>query len=224
MLVDSDRLQAVLAELPQGQLIVGIDEVGRGPLIGDVVACAVAITVGCECDQASVNWLQMTDSKKLSEKRRERLSVTIQAESVWGIGRASSAEIDELNILQASLVAMRRAYEAVIEKIDAGAGCRPVIAIVDGRHAPPLDIPCYAVIKGDLYVRAVSAASIVAKVTRDAEMLQLDRDYPGYGLAQHKGYPTKMHLDALKKLGATPQHRRSFGPVKRVVESEPRVD
>ncbi len=220
MLIDKDELSAMLAELPDDQRIVGIDEVGRGPLVGDVVAAAVMIPLASERgEQAPAEWMEMTDSKKLSEKRRERLATTLQQEAAWGIGRASSEEIDQINILQASLVAMQRAYFALKRKLEQQGEALPTIAIVDGRHAPELDIPTYAVIKGDLYVRAVSAASILAKVTRDKEMVEFDQVYPGYGIAQHKGYPTRQHLEALKRLGPTPQHRRSFAPVRRALEA-----
>jgi ribonuclease HII len=152
----------------------------------------------------------LTDSKALSPRQRERLAETIRSEAVaWSLGRATVAEIDELNILQASLLAMRRAVEAL--------SVQPSLVLVDGNHLPRWSYEARAVIKGDLSEPAISAASIVAKVTRDSEMVILDDLYPGYGFAAHKGYPTKAHLAALASLGVSPVHRQSFGPVKRLL-------
>jgi len=182
-------------------LITGVDEVGRGPLAGPVVAAAVILPA-----QHSLNGL--TDSKKLTEKQRVRLAAEIQQQAIgWALGRAEVAEIDSINILQASLLAMQRAVLAL-----------PVITeqvLVDGNHCPslPATYQVEAIIKGDSTVPAISAASIIAKVTRDAEMVALDAEFPGYGFAQHKGYPTPAHRAALKTLGVTPIHRRSFAPV-----------
>ncbi|MEW8510419.1 MAG: ribonuclease HII [Candidatus Thiodiazotropha sp.] len=183
-------------------LIAGVDEVGRGPLAGPVVAAAVILH-----PQRPIEGL--ADSKKLSERRREALSVLIKQQAhSWSLGRAEVEEIDRINILQASLLAMKRAVE--------GLPSIPGLALVDGRHAPQLACSVETVVGGDATVEAISAASIIAKVARDREMVELDSRYPGYGLARHKGYPTKQHLAGLQALGVTPIHRRSFGPVKRI--------
>ena len=185
-----------------GSLVAGVDEVGRGPLAGDVVAAAVILG-----DSSPAG---LTDSKALSPRQRERLAEMIRSEAVsWSLGRATVAEIDELNILQASLLAMWRAVE--------GLSVQPSLVLVDGNHLPRWSYEARAIVKGDLIEPAISAASIVAKVTRDSEMVILDDQYPGYGFATHKGYPTKAHLAALASLGVSPVHRRSFGPVKRLL-------
>ena len=185
-----------------GNLVAGVDEVGRGPLAGDVVAAAVILG-----DSSPAG---LTDSKALSARQRERLAETIRSDAVsWSLGRATVAEIDELNILQASLLAMRRAVEAL--------SVQPSLVLVDGNRLPQWSYEARAIVKGDLIEPAISAASIVAKVTRDSEMVSLDEQYPGYGFAAHKGYPTKAHLSALASLGVSPVHRRSFGPVKRLL-------
>jgi ribonuclease HII len=185
-----------------GSIVAGVDEVGRGPLAGDVVAAAVILG-----DSSPAG---LTDSKALSPLQRERLAETIRSEAVsWSLGRATVAEIDELNILQASLLAMWRAVE--------GLSVQPSLVLVDGNHLPRWSYEARAIVKGDLIEPAISAASIVAKVTRDSEMVILDDQYPGYGFATHKGYPTKAHLAALASLGVSPVHRRSFGPVKRLL-------
>jgi ribonuclease HII len=191
-----------LFQVSSGSIIAGVDEVGRGPLAGDVVAAAVIL--------GDVPPAGLTDSKALSPRQRERLAATIQSEAVsWSLGRATVAEIDDLNILQASLLAMRRAVEAL--------SVQPALVLVDGNHLPRWSYEARAIVKGDLIEPAISAASIVAKVTRDSEMVTLDEQYPGYGFAAHKGYPTKAHLAALASLGPSPVHRRSFGPVKRLL-------
>ena len=185
-----------------GSIVAGVDEVGRGPLAGDVVAAAVILG-----DSPPSG---LTDSKALSARQRERLAETIRSDAVsWSLGRATVAEIDELNILQASLLAMRRAVEAL--------SVQPSLVLVDGNRLPQWSYEARAIVKGDLIEPAISAASIVAKVTRDSEMVSLDEQYPGYGFAAHKGYPTKAHLSALASLGVSPVHRRSFGPVKRLL-------
>jgi len=186
-------------------LICGIDEVGRGPLAGPVVTAAVILDPARPI--AGLN-----DSKKLSEKRRNALAEEIRANALaWSLGRAEVDEIDRLNILQATFLAMRRAV--------AGLQLAPTGALVDGDKVPPgLNCPARAIVGGDGSEPAISAASILAKVSRDAEMVALDAVYPGYGLAGHKGYPTKMHMDALQLLGVTPIHRRSFAPVRRRLE------
>jgi len=190
----------------QFDLIAGVDEVGRGPLAGDVVAAAVIL------DQA--NLIEgLTDSKKLTEKKRKILSIEIRDKAIcWSLGRASVSEIDEMNILQASLLAMKRAIE--------GLTIKPSHCLIDGNKIPDIDISCEAIIKGDLKERSIGAASIIAKVERDEEMLELDQMFPGYGLAQHKGYPTKLHIQALQELGVTSIHRKSFAPVRKILVSQ----
>jgi ribonuclease HII len=187
-------------------LIAGVDEVGRGPLAGPVVTAAVIL------DPARPI-AGLADSKVLSEKRREALFDEIREKALcWAIGRCEVAEIDELNILQATMLAMQRAV--------AGLHPAPQHVLIDGNRCPALPCSAEAVIGGDGSVPVISAASIIAKVTRDREMLELDRQYPGYGLAGHKGYPTKAHVQALEQLGVTPIHRRSFGPVRRLLAGE----
>lgn len=229
MIIDADELKRQLKIVPnthvtlrqeEARFLIGIDEVGRGPLIGDVLASAVLIPVKYECESNAL-WASITDSKKLSEARREQLAEFIMSNaSGYAIGRASCTEIDQLNILHASLLAMRRAYlnlqasfEGSMKNMD-----QFTRVIVDGRHVPDLPVSSYAVVRGDHAFRCVGAASILAKVKRDKEMVEMDKRYPGYGLAQHKGYPTKQHQEALERLGPTHQHRRSFGPVKRLIE------
>lgn len=185
------------------KVIAGVDEVGRGPLAGAVVAAAVILNL-----QAPVAGLM--DSKKLSEKKRELLADEIKDKALcWCVARAEVEEIDRINILQASLLAMRRAVM--------GLSVAPEQVLVDGNRCPQLDYPVKAIVKGDALVPAISAASILAKVVRDREMIELDKVYPGYGLAGHKGYPTAAHIKALKELGPTDIHRRSFGPVKKLL-------
>jgi ribonuclease HII len=185
------------------QLIAGVDEAGRGPLAGPVIAAAVILNADRTIEG-------LTDSKQLSESRREELAEIIKQHAVaWAVGRAEVEEIDALNILQASLLAMQRAV--------AGLGVAPQHVMVDGNRCPKLPCPASAIVKGDSLVPAISAASIIAKVTRDKEMLQLDQQYPGYGLQGHKGYPTKKHIEALARLGVSPIHRRTFGPVKKLL-------
>ena len=177
----------------------GCDEAGRGPLAGNVIAAAVILD-----PRKPITGL--ADSKKLSHKQRESLYETILSKALGiGIGSASPQEIDEINILQASLLAMTRAVESLPTK--------PEFVFVDGNRCPRWSFPSLAVVKGDAKVASISAASIVAKVVRDRELLRLDEQYPGYGFAQHKGYPTAAHFAALESLGATPVHRLSFAPV-----------
>jgi len=190
-----------------GQLVAGVDEVGRGPLAGDVVAAAVILT-----DSPPEG---VTDSKMLTPERREALAERIRDEAVsWALGRATLAEIDELNILQASLLAMRRAVEAL--------HIQPSLVLVDGNRLPKWPYEARAIVKGDLTEPSIGAASILAKVQRDAEMLALHEHYPAYGFDRHKGYPTKAHLAALETAGISPVHRRSFGPVRRLL-ADPEV-
>jgi ribonuclease HII len=185
-------------------LICGIDEAGRGPLAGPVVAAAVVLAP----DPRIVG---LRDSKQLSSAQRERLADAIRERALaWALGRAEPAEIDRYNILGATLLAMRRAF--------AGLAVHPARALVDGNRCPELPCDCEAVIRGDASVPAISAASILAKVARDAEMIALDADWPGYGFAVHKGYPTRRHLEALVRLGPSAVHRRSFGPVRRLLD------
>jgi len=182
------------------QLICGVDEVGRGPLAGPVVAAAVIL----DPRQPIAG---LADSKKLSPPRRQALAAQIRQQALaWALGRAEVEEIDRLNILQASLLAMQRAVEALTVV--------PELALVDGNRVPELSCPARAIVGGDASEPAISAASILAKVTRDEEMVALDREYPGYGLAGHKGYPTRLHLQALRELGVSAIHRRSFAPVR----------
>jgi ribonuclease HII len=184
--------------------LAGVDEVGRGPLAGPVVAAAVILDPGRPIEG-------LADSKKLSEKKRTLLAARIQERALaWSLGRAEVEEIDRINILQASLLAMQRAV--------AGLPLAPELVLVDGNRCPQLDYPCQAVVKGDSLVAAISAASIIAKVSRDEEMIALDNEYPGYGMASHKGYPSKTHMQALQTLGVTPVHRRSYAPVRRVLD------
>lgn len=184
--------------------VAGVDEVGRGPLAGPVMAAAVILDPARPIDG-------LADSKLLTEQKREQLHILIQERAIaWAVGRAEIEEIDQINILQASLLAMRRAVLALRPQ--------PEFALIDGNRCPALPCPAEAIIKGDMTVAAISAASILAKVTRDREMVELDQLYPGYGFASHKGYPTKAHLTALARLGITPIHRRSFGPVKKYVQ------
>lgn len=182
------------------ELVAGVDEVGRGPLCGPVVTAAVIL------DPARPI-LGLNDSKKLTEARREALYDEIQEKALaWCIARAEVDEIDRLNILHATMLAMQRAVE--------GLSVTPKLALIDGNRCPKLSVPSAPVIGGDAEVPAIAAASILAKVSRDREMQALDLVYPGYGLAGHKGYPTPAHLEALRRLGATPIHRRSFAPVR----------
>ena len=187
-------------------VVAGVDEAGRGPLAGPVVAAAVIL----DPDRPIVG---LADSKVLKEAERERLADLVRREALaWALGRAEVAEIDEINILQASLLAMRRAVEGLVRA--------PHQVLVDGNRCPPLEnVPVQAVIRGDSKVASISAASILAKTARDAEMRALDASYPGYGFARHKGYPTRDHLACLQRLGVSPVHRRSFGPVRRLVTS-----
>ncbi len=182
------------------RLVAGVDEAGRGPLAGDVVAAAVILP-------ADAALPGLADSKRLTASARERLAVAIRTHALaWAVGRASPAEIDVLNILHASLLAMRRAVEALHQS--------PQFVLVDGNRCPQWPYACAPVIGGDARVPAISAASILAKVCRDADLACLEQQYPGYGFAVHKGYPTPMHLEALARLGPSPVHRMSFAPVR----------
>tara|TARA_R110002126_G_scaffold2590_4_gene14560 strand:+ start:4211 stop:4858 length:648 start_codon:yes stop_codon:yes gene_type:complete len=196
-----------VAMISQG-VVAGVDEVGRGPLIGDVVTAAVIL-------DPSKPIVGLNDSKKLSEKRRNALYQQIMGNALSvSIGRASPLEIDELNILHATMLAMQRAV--------AGLAILPERVLVDGNRVPHFGIASHAIIKGDGLVAAISAASIIAKVTRDAEMDALDIQFPQYGFAKHKGYPTKAHFEALALYGVLPEHRKSFKPVaERILLQDP---
>ena len=194
-----------VSQMYSGNLLAGVDEAGRGPLAGDVVAAAVILN-----PEEPIAGL--ADSKKLSEKKRNSLFLEIQEKALsFSIARASVAEIDQLNILHASMLAMQRAI--------VGLHVAAEHALIDGNRIPK-DLPCTAeaVVKGDARVAAISAASILAKVERDQNVIALAKQYPGYGLEQHKGYPTAQHMAALEALGVTPIHRQSFAPVKRLLE------
>ena len=186
-----------------GQVVcAGVDEAGRGPLAGPVVSAAVILDPAYPIEG-------LADSKELSPARREVLAEEIRARALaWSLGRAEVEEIDRLNILRASLLSMTRAVAALT--------VRPSLVLVDGNQVPTVDCEVRAIVRGDASVPQISAASIIAKVARDLEMLELDRHYPGYGFAVHKGYPTKQHLAALRALGICAVHRRSFGPVRRL--------
>lgn len=188
--------------------LMGADEAGRGPLAGDVYAAAVVL-------DAKNPIMGLNDSKKLSEKKREQLAAQIKTHALaWSIQIASVAEIDQINILQASLLAMKRAIEAVASQL--GADCISEVQ-VDGNKIPLLDLPARAIVGGDALVAEISAASILAKTARDAAMLDLDALYPAYGFAKHKGYGTAVHLAALKAHGPCPAHRRTFAPVRQML-------
>ena len=187
----------------------GVDEAGRGPLAGSVVAGAVVLDPNKPIEG-------LKDSKKLSASRREFLFEQIQLKSkAWGLGEASPAEIDQINILQATMLAMRRAIEDLTTRL----GSWPDKALIDGNRCPELPISSEAIVKGDAKEPAISAASILAKVTRDRQMIELHKRFPQYGFAQHMGYPTEMHFAALKEFGACDEHRRSFSPVRNVLEA-----
>ncbi|VAW48786.1 Ribonuclease HII [hydrothermal vent metagenome] len=187
---------------------VGVDEVGRGPLIGDVVAAAVILPVGCQ--------LPLKDSKKLSESKRNVLAEAIKEQAIaYAIAVATPAEIDELNILQATMLAMQRAIFELIEK-----QYKISLVYVDGNRCPQVSVPCQSVVKGDDKVMEISAASILAKVYRDQQMFELHKQYPEYGFDQHKGYPTAKHLLAIQQNGLIEGYRKSFKPVKKMVTTQ----
>jgi ribonuclease HII len=186
--------------------IAGVDEVGRGPLAGPVLACAVILN-----PRKPIKGL--ADSKKLSEKKREALCIEIKEKALcYAIGMSSVREIDEINILQASLLAMKRAVENLV--------LQPDEAWVDGNQIPLLGMKAKAIIGGDATVAAISAASIIAKVTRDKLMGYFHPRFPEYGFLQHKGYPTKAHIEAIRQYGVLPLHRKSFAPVRACLEME----
>ena len=191
-------------ERPNVNYIAGVDEVGRGPLVGDVVTAAVIL-------DPNKPIAGLADSKKLSDKKRQLLASEIKEKALcYAIGRCSPTEIDELNILHATMLAMSRAVE--------GLSVKPEFVFIDGNRVPSqLTVPAQAVVKGDSLVEEISAASILAKVARDEEMIELDKRYPNYGFAGHKGYPTKAHFAALEQYGAIAEHRKSFKPVQRIL-------
>ena len=189
--------------------ICGVDEAGRGPLVGAVVAGAVVL----DPRQPIVG---LKDSKKLSPAKREALYAEITSKAkAWGIGEASPQEIDELNILQATMLAMQRAIQSLVDQM----GEWPSEALIDGNRCPSLPIPARAIIKGDAKEPAISAASILAKVHRDRQMQILHEQFPQYGFNQHMGYPTEAHIAALKHYGPCADHRRSFGPVRELINA-----
>ncbi|MDR2224746.1 MAG: ribonuclease HII [Providencia sp.] len=191
---------------PKANLIAGVDEVGRGPLVGAVVTAAVILDPNNPI-------VGLADSKKLSEKKREKLFDEIKEKALcWCIGRAEPEEIDKINILHATMLAMQRAV--------AGLSIVPEFVLIDGNRCPELPMPSQAVVKGDSLVQEISAASILAKVVRDREMVELDKAFPEYGFAKHKGYPTAYHLEKLAQYGATEFHRKSFAPVRRALDSQ----
>ena len=191
-------------EYPIAKLVAGVDEAGRGPLAGSVVAAAVILDVRHPI-------VGLTDSKKLSAARREALEVEIKRHArAWAVAEASHIEVDEINILQASMLAMKRALLALALK--------PGQVLIDGNRLPELDgYRMRAIVRGDSLEPCISAASILAKTYRDRQMLELDRRYPEYQFARHKGYPTRLHREMLKKHGVSPAHRRSFGPVRELL-------
>jgi ribonuclease HII len=189
--------------IEKGDVVCGVDEAGRGPLAGPVFAAAVVLDPTRPIDG-------LRDSKQLSARQRERLALLIREHAMaWSIASADVEEIDRLNILQATMLAMQRAVASL--------ALRPDGVLVDGNRTPVLTMPVRAIVQGDALEPCISAASILAKTCRDAQLLEMDRLYPQYGFAVHKGYPTAAHLAALAKYGVTSEHRRSFAPVQRVV-------
>ena len=194
----------------QFEWVCGVDEAGRGPLAGSVVAAAVIL-------DPNKPIAGLKDSKKLTAKVRDELfDIIVRDSKAWCIAEASAAEIDSINILQATMLAMKRAIEGLEKTL----GRLPDKALIDGNRCPKVNIQMEAIVKGDSKVQAISAASILAKVTRDRDMQALHETYPMYGFNQHMGYPTPMHLDALKEFGPCPAHRKTFAPVREVMETK----
>ncbi len=202
-------------ELSLGGSVIGVDEAGRGPLAGGVFAGAVYVQLDLAAGLLEGAWSGINDSKKLSEKKRGSLAEVIKSTEgcIWAVASASPAEIDRLNILRATHVAMRRAAKAVYDRALKAAKGDAFTVLVDGLAVDGFECPSQNLVKGDAKSLLIAAASILAKTARDADCLRLEAEYPGYGFAKHKGYPTKAHLTALAKLGPCPEHRRSFGPV-----------
>ena len=198
-----------------GGSVNGVDEAGRGPLAGGVFAGAVYVPLDLAAGLLEGAWSGINDSKKLSEKKRNSLAEVIKSTEgcIWAVASASPVEIDRLNILRATHVAMRRAAKSVYDRARELAGGGAVTVLVDGLPVYGFECPSRNLVKGDAKSLLIAAASILAKTARDADCLRLEAEYPGYGFAKHKGYPTKAHLAALAKLGPCPEHRRSFGPV-----------
>ena len=210
---------------PAGTIVMGIDEAGRGPLAGPVFTAAVSVPLDIATALLSGPWSAINDSKKLSEKRRDELAEVIKAtpSCTWAVASASALEIDQLNILRATHLAMRRAALALAESLTANhepqttnhepRTTNPFRILVDGLAVPSLPFPSQNVVKGDAKSLFIAAASILAKTSRDAYCREMEVKYPGYGFAGHKGYPTAAHIEALNRLGPCPEHRQSFGPV-----------
>ncbi len=192
---------------PGADFIIGVDEVGRGPLIGDVVTAAVILPASCK--------LPLMDSKKLSESKRQQLSIEIKQQALaYSIAHATPAEIDELNILNATMLAMQRAIMEVAAQVQG-----EIKVLVDGNRCPKVPFMCESIVKGDAKVAEISAASILAKVHRDQQMLDLHQLHPEYGFDQHKGYPTVKHLAAIKEFGMISGYRKSFKPIRTLLDS-----
>lgn len=202
-------------ELALGGPVIGVDEAGRGPLAGGVFAGAVYVPLDLAAELLEGAWSGINDSKKLSEKKRDSLAEVIKSTEgcIWAVASASPAEIDRLNILRATHVAMRRAAKSVYDRALNAAKENGFTVLVDGLAVDGFECPSQNLVKGDAKSLLIAAASILAKTARDADCMRLEAEYPGYGFAKHKGYPTKAHLAALAKLGPCPEHRRSFGPV-----------
>ena len=203
---------------PPGTTVMGIDEAGRGPLAGPVFTAAVSVPLDAAADLLAGTWSTINDSKKLSEKRRDALAEVIKATPActWAVASASALEIDQLNILRATHLAMRRAALALAEALagpDHESQTTSFAILVDGLAVPTLPFPSQNVVKGDAKSLFIAAASILAKTSRDAYCREMETKYPGYGFAVHKGYPTAAHMAALDRLGPCPEHRQSFGPV-----------
>jgi len=196
------------------QLICGVDEAGRGPLAGGVYAAAVILNPNSPI-------VGLADSKKITEKKRDALAIEIKQHALaWAIASSSVEEIDAINILQASLLAMKLAIESMQQQFSQALQAKTILVQVDGNKCPKIDLPCEAIVKGDSKVQAISAASILAKTARDAELYALDNLYPMYGFAKHKGYPTAAHMSLLQQYGVSPVHRRSYAPVRKLLLSQ----
>lgn len=196
------------------QLICGVDEAGRGPLAGAVYAAAVILNPNSPI-------AGLADSKKITEKKRDALAIEIKQHALaWAIASSSVEEIDAINILQASLLAMKHAIESMQQQFSQVLQAKTILVQVDGNKCPKIDLPCEAIVKGDSKVQAISAASILAKTARDAELYALDNLYPMYGFAKHKGYPTAAHMSLLQQHGVSPVHRRSYAPVRKLLLSQ----